>query len=127
MFGIFCLLEVAYYGSGFLSYPLAAILYDGFSLKVLDIVFLLLYLGIITLLVIGMLGAFKGRLNKIVLIIAAVLMICMRIISTLYNCIVDNYVDFDAILLQIVYFLLNTLLPIALLLTAILWKPAKAE
>ena len=125
MLGIGCLLEAIYYGFGLLSYPVAAIASTWFSFTFLGAVYILLYLGIITLLVIGMIGAFKGNVNKIVLMIAAALMILMQLISTVYNCIVGS--DIEIILKQVLSFLLNILLPTALLLIAILWKPAKAE
>ena len=125
MLGIVCLLEAIYYGIGLLSYPVAAITADWFSFTAINGVYILLYLAIIAMLVIGMIGAFKGNVNKIVLIIAAVLMILMQLISTVYNCIVGS--DIEIILKQVLSFLLNILLPTALLLIAILWKPAKAE
>ncbi len=125
MLGIGCLLEAIYYGFGLLSYPVAAIASDWFSFTFLGAVYILLYLGIITLLVIGMIGAFKGNVNKIVLMIAAALLILMQLISTVHNCIVGS--DIEIVLKQVLSFLLNTLLPTALLFIAILWKPAKAE
>ena len=125
MLGIVCLLEAIYYGIGLLSYPVAAITADWFSFTAINGVYILLYLAIIAMLVIGMIGAFKGNVNKIVLMIAAVLMILMQLISTVYNCIVGS--DIEIVLKQVLSFLLNILLPTALLLTAILWKPAKAE
>jgi hypothetical protein len=125
MLGIVCLLEAIFYGFGLLSYPVAAITADWFSFTFLGAVYILLYLGIITLLVIGMIGAFKGNVNKIVLMIAAALLILMQLISTVYNCIVGS--DIEIVLKQVLSFLLNILLPTALLLIAILWKPAKAE
>ncbi len=125
MLGIVCLLEAIYYGIGLLSYPVAAITADWFSFTAINGVYILLYLAIIAMLVIGMIGAFKGNVNKIVLIIAAVLMILMQLISTVFNCIAGR--DVEVILQQVLYFILNILLPTALLLTAILWKPAKAE
>ena len=70
------------------------------------------------MLIVGMIGAFKGKVIRIVLIIAAALMILMQLTSTIYNLILySNYV-------QIAISLLDILLPVALLLTAILWKPA---
>ena len=68
---------------------------------------------------------FSMLLITIVLIIAAVLMILMQLISTVFNCIAGR--DVEVILEQVLYFILNILLSTALLLTAILWKPAKAE
>ena len=125
MLGIVCLLEAIYYGIGLLSYPVAAIFSHWFSFMAINAVYILFLLAIVTLLVIGMIGAFKGNVNKIVLMIAAVLMILMQLISTVYNCIVGS--DIEIVLKQVLSFLLNILLPTALLLTAILWKPAKAE
>jgi hypothetical protein len=125
MLGIGCLLEAIYYGFGLLSYPVAAIASDWFSFTFLGAVYILLYLAIIAMLVIGMIGAFKGNVNKIVLMIAAALLILMQLISTVHNCIVGS--DIEIVLKQVLSFLLNTLLPTALLFIAILWKPAKAE
>ena len=118
MLGVCCLLEAIAYGLGLLSYLVVAILNRYSSFSVWDVIYILLYLAIVPMLIVGMIGAFKGKVIRIVLIIAAALMILMQLTSTIYNLILySNYV-------QIAISLLDILLPVALLLTAILWKPA---
>ena len=118
MLGVCCLLEAIAYGLGLLYSLVMAILNRNFSLSVLNVIYILLRLAIVPMLIVGMIGAFKGKVIRIVLIIAAALMILMQLTGTIYDLILySNYV-------QIALFLLAILLPVALLLTAILWKPA---
>lgn len=126
MLGVCCLLEAIDYGLGLLSYPAAAILSYDFSFTAISAVYILLYLAIIAMLVINMIFAFKGTVRKIPLLIAALVMILMQIVVTVVNCISYSY-GAENVLRQILYFLLNTLLPVALLLVAILWKPFRTE
>ena len=123
LLGIVCLLMAINYGLSLLSYPVAAIFSHWFSFMAINAVYILFLLAIVTLLVIGMIGAFKGNVNKIVLIIAAALIILMQIVITVSNNVGGN-LDVKNVLMQVLYFVLNILLSVALLLTAILWKPA---
>ena len=82
----------------------------------------MLYAGLETavfvLLLICMLGAFKKRINKVALIVAAALILTGRLISLVSGV-------FSAI--SFFYFLAYALLAVTLLLIAILWKKPAEE
>lgn len=78
------------------------------------------------MLTICMVGAFKRKLNRNFLIIAAALILLLQLINTVHTCILNRNIK-NIVLTQGIFFLLNALLPAALLLTALLQKPVKTD
>lgn len=117
LLGIGLLMLVVFYGIGLLSYLLR------FGLKMTNangrtLLYMFLETAIFVLLLIGMIGAFKKRLNKIVLIIAAGLIFIEEFIILVTGSWQATSV-FD--------FLANALLAVAILLIALLWKKPAEE
>lgn len=125
LLGVCCLLLGILYVIYVLSYPASAILIKGSSFTVVQVIYILFDSAVIAMLTICMIGAFKGKLNRNILIIAAALILLLQLISTVHTCILNQ--NIKNIVTQGIYFLLNALLPAALLLTAILQKPVKTD
>ncbi len=126
LLGVCCLLLSITYWIIILSYPAAAILIKEFSFTVVQVIYFLFDLAVIAMLTICMVGAFKGKLNRNFLIIAAALILLLQLIDTVHTCILNQNIK-NIVLTQGIFFLLNALLPAALLLTALLQKPVKTD
>lgn len=126
LLGVCCLLLSITYWIIILSYPAAAILIKEFSFTVVQVLYILSDLAVIAMLTICMVGAFKRKLNRNFLIIAAALILLLQLINTVHTCILNQNIK-NIVLTQGIFFLLNALLPAALLLTALLQKPVKTD
>lgn len=126
LLGVCCLLLSITYWIIILSYPAAAILIKEFSFTVVQVIYILSDLAVIAMLTICMVGAFKRKLNRNFLIIAAALILLLQLINTVHTCILNQNTK-NIVLTQGIFFLLNALLPAALLLTALLQKPVKTD
>ena len=125
MLGLSCLMFFLAEVIAFMSYPvLTGILFStGRSNQIpqqfsgVNLFYIFAEIAIAILLLIGMIGAFKGKLNRIVLIIATGLMLTVECVSLVRGINATSLINFCACVLTIV----------ALLLVAILWKPFKTE
>lgn len=122
LFGIACLILFIHFGITMISYPFSivsdAVTGYGVSFNSTRLIYAFLDTALFVLLLISMIGAFKRRINRIVLILAAALILTDRIISLAASSFEGTY---------ILYLLAYGLLAVAILLIAILWKKPAEE